>query len=363
MQDKIRIAFFDTKPYDRLSFDAIKERYPFEIAYFETRLTPVSAKLAEGFDVVCAFVNDDLCAETIHTLTGLNVRLAAMRCAGFNNVDLGAACKHLKVVHVPKYSPYAVAEYTLGLLLCLNRHLHRAFCRIRENNFSINGFLGFDLHGKTFGIVGTGKIGLTFAQLLGGFGVRILAFDPFPNQKAAAELKMEYVSLETLYRESNVISLHCPLTTENRYMINPDALDMMKDGVFILNTSRGKLIDTAALINALKSGKVGGAGLDVYEEEADYFFEDRSDSWINDDILARLMTFPNVLVTSHQAFFTREAMGNIAEITLDNIRDFIEGRELVNDVCLHCNGSKPSCHSKENTATANPDTSGKSVSR
>ncbi len=363
MQDKIRIAFFDTKPYDRLSFDAIKERYHVEIVYFETRLTPASAKLAEGFDAVCAFVNDDLCAETIHTLEALNVRLIAMRCAGFNNVDLAAACHRMKVVRVPKYSPYAVAEYTIGLLLCLNRHLHRAFCRIRENNFSINGFMGFDLHGKTFGIIGTGKIGLTFAQILGGFGVRILASDPFPNEKAAAELKMEYVPFETLYRESDVISLHCPLTPENHHMICSDTIGQMKTGVFILNTSRGKLIDTSDLIEALKSGKVGGAGLDVYEEEADYFFEDRSDRWINDDVLARLMTFPNVLITSHQAFFTREAVNNIAEITMDNIRDFQEGRELVNDVCFHCDGTKPCCHAKENTATSNPETSGSSASR
>ena len=259
-----------------------------------------------------------------------------MRCAGFNNVDLGVACKRLDVVRVPKYSPYAVAEYTVGLLLCLNRCLHRAFCRIRENNFSINGFLGFDVHGKTVGIIGTGKIGQTFAEVLQGFGVKILAHDPYPNEKAAKELHMEYVPLERLYRESDIISLHCPLTPENMYLINPESIAMMKKGVIILNTSRGKLVDTQALIDALKEGRVGGAGLDVYEEEADYFFEDRSDKAIADDVLARLMTFPNVLVTSHQAFFTKEAMNNIAEITMDNIRDFAEGKPLENGICRDC---------------------------
>ena len=336
MNGRIRIAFFDTKPYDRLSFDGVKDRYGFEIDYFESRLTPVSAKLAEGHEVVCAFVNDDINAETVEQLIRCGVRLIAMRCAGFNNVDLGAACGRLDVVRVPKYSPYAVAEYTLGLLLCLNRCLHRAFCRIRENNFSINGFLGFDVHGKTVGIIGTGKIGQTFAEVLQGFGVRILAHDPWPNEKAAAQYHMEYVELEQLYRESDIISLHCPLTPENRYLINPESIAMMKRGVIILNTSRGKLVDTQALINALKTGQVGGAGLDVYEEEAAYFFEDRSDKAIADDVLARLMTFPNVLVTSHQAFFTKEAMNNIAEITLDNIRDFAEGKPLKNGICADC---------------------------
>ena len=337
---KLRIAFFDTKPYDRASFDAVKSAYPFDIVYFEPRLSPETARLAEGFDAVCAFVNDDLCAETLNILNRLRVRLIAMRCAGFNNVDLASACGKMKVVRVPKYSPWAVAEYTLGLLLCLNRRLHRAFCRVRENNFSINGFLGFDLHGKTFGIIGTGLIGQTFIRILSGFGVKVLAYDPFPNQQAADELKYEYVPLERIYRESDVISLHCPLTAENKYLICADTLAQMKSGVFLLNTSRGKLIDTQALINALKSGRIGGAGLDVYEEEADYFFEDRSDRAVQDDVLARLLTFPNVLITSHQAFFTREAMNNIAEITLNNILELAEERPLTNDVCRNCGGKR-----------------------
>lgn len=335
---KIRIAFFDTKPYDRLSLDEQNEKYGYEISWFESRLTPATAAMAADHDVVCAFVNDDLGTDTIKKLEGLGVKLIAMRCAGFNNVDLNAACKKMGVVRVPAYSPYAVAEYTLGLLLCLNRNLHRAFNRVRENNFSINGLLGFDLHGKTIGIIGTGKIGLTFAQVLQGFGMRILAHDLYPNQEAAKKLHMEYVDLQTLYAQSDVISLHCPLTPESAYMINRASIGMMKSGVVLINTSRGKLVDTKALIDALKSHKIGGAGLDVYEEEADYFFEDRSAGMIDDDTLARLLTFPNVLVTSHQAFFTREAVRDIAETTLDNIREFFSknGTPCKNTVCPKC---------------------------
>jgi len=326
-----RIAFFDTKSYDRYFFNLANqsERFGFELVYYETRLTPGSARMAEGADVVCAFVNDDLNASTVQQLARQKVRLLAMRCAGFNNVALETAEElNLPVVRVPEYSPFAVAEYTLGLLLTLNRHIHRAFNRVRENNFSINGLIGFDLHGKTIGIVGTGKIGLRFAHLLQGFGVRILAYDPFPNKKAAQELRMDYVPLEWLLAESDVISLHCPLLRENTWMIRAETIAKMKDGVILLNTSRGKLINTADLIDALKSGKVSHAGLDVYEEEANYFFEDRSDRAIEDDLLARLMTFPNVIVSSHQAFFTREALRNIAETTLENVLDFVTRREM-----------------------------------
>lgn len=338
---KIRIAFFDTKPYDQASFNSCNEKFGFELTYFETRLTSASAKLAAGFDAVCAFVNDDIRSETVEGLIEGKVKLLVMRCAGFNNVNLETACGRLAVARVPKYSPYAVAEYTLGLLLCLNRCLHRAFCRIRENNFSINGFLGFDIHGKTVGIIGTGKIGQTFAEILQGFGVRILAHDPYPDHELAKRLRMEYVELPVLYANSDIISLHCPLTPENMYLINAESIKIMKKGVILLNTSRGKLIDTTALIKALKHGQVGGAGLDVYEEEADYFFEDRSGRAIDDDVLARLLTFPNVLVTSHQAFFTQEAMSNIAEITLQNVKDFYDGKELVNGICAKCNKDRP----------------------
>lgn len=340
MRGKIKIAFFDAKPYDRLTFDEIRGRYGFDIDYLETRLTPASAKLAQGCNVVCAFVNDELGAETIGELVKYGVKLIAMRSAGFNNVDLAAACGKIDVVRVPKYSPYAVAEYALGMLLCLNRKLHRAYFRVRENNFSINGFMGFDMRGKTVGIIGTGKIGMTFAEILQGFSVKILASDPYPNYEAAKKLNAEYVPLERIYRESDIISLHCPLTKENTHMINAGSMAMMKKNVVIINTSRGKLIETQDLIDALKQNRIGGAGLDVYEEEAGYFFEDCSNNGIADDVLARLLTFPNVLVTSHQAFFTREAMDNIAEVTMDNIKSFAEGGPLKNSVCQNCAGGR-----------------------
>lgn len=337
---KIKIAFFDTKPYDRVSFEENNKEYGFEIDYFENRLTPASASMALGADVVCAFVNDDLGVSTLEKLFSENIKLIAMRCAGYNNVDLAYANGKLEVVRVPAYSPYAVAEYTLGMILCLNRKFHRAFARVRENNFSINGFTGFDLKGKTIGIVGTGKIGHTFAHLLKGFGMRILAYDLYPNTELVSDVNAEYVPLDTLYRESDIISLHCPLTPDNRHMINESAISVMKRGVMIINTSRGKLIDTAALIEGLKSGAVGSAGLDVYEEETDYFYQDKSDSVIGDDQLARLMTFPNVLITSHQAFLTREALHNIASTTLENIKLYFEKGETPNGVCASCDTAK-----------------------
>ncbi len=337
--EKLKVAFFDTKPYDRKSFTEQNRDFGLELVFYESRLTAASAAMAEGAQVVCAFVNDELDRAAIDRLVAGGVKLIAMRCAGYNNVDLPAAYGRIEVVRVPAYSPHAVAEYTLALMLCLNRGLNRAYCRVRENNFSINGLLGFDVHGKTIGIVGTGKIGKVFAELLQGFGVRLLAYDLYPDREAAEKLHLEYVPLTTLYRESDVISLHCPLTPENLHLINRESLSQMKDGVMILNTSRGKLIDTAGLIEALKSGKVGSAGLDVYEEETDYFFEDRSDAPIQDDVLARLLTFPNVMITSHQAFFTREAMRNIARVTLQNIVDFTRG-ELPNGICSQCEGGK-----------------------
>ncbi|MEA4862648.1 MAG: 2-hydroxyacid dehydrogenase [Victivallaceae bacterium] len=333
-----RIAFFDTKPYDRQFFDETNATlgFEFDISYFETRLNVNSAPMAAGFDTVCAFVNDDLGSAAVGRLADMGVRLIALRCAGFNNVDLKSALDRLTVVRVPGYSPYAVAEYALAMLLTLNRNLHRAFNRVRESNFSINGFLGFDMRGKTFGIVGTGRIGQVLAELLAGFGMRILAYDPYPDEQAAKRLNFEYVELDELYRRSDMISLHCPLTHENLHLIDRRAIELMKPGCFLVNTSRGKLIDTPALIEGLKNRKLGGAALDVYEEEDDYFFEDFSASGVDDDVLARLMTFPNVLITSHQAFFTREAMANIARTTLQNIRDFYEGGELKNAVCYRC---------------------------
>lgn len=337
------IVFFDCKPYDRTSFETVNRDFGLNITFHEMRLTPDSAPLAGGADAVCAFVNDDLSAATIDILCAAGVKLLAMRCAGYNNVNLPAAFGRLNVVRVPEYSPYAVAEYTLALLLCLNRCLHRAYNRVREHNFSINGLLGFDLHGKTIGIIGTGKIGRIFAKLMQGFGVRLLAVDPFPHPEALA-LGVEYVSLDTLFAESHILSLHCPLTHENRHFIDAGALARMKPGVILLNTSRGALIDTQALIDALKSGHVGAAGLDVYEEETDYFFEDRSGTAIQDDVLARLLTFPNVIITSHQAFFTREALRNIAVTTLSNIQNYFRDGSLDNGICNLCSGGKcPAC--------------------
>lgn len=328
---QIHAACFDTKDYTRKFLEEANRspEFGFEISFFESRLTLQSVRMAEGAEVVCPFVNDDLSAPVIRSLGKMGVRLIALRCAGINHVDLNTAEKcGISVVHVPAYSPAAIAEYTLGLLLTLNRHIHRAFNRVRENNFSISGFMGFDLRGKTVGIIGTGKIGLAFARLLQGFGVRILAFDPAPNPAAAQKLEMDYVPLDWLFAESDVISLHCPLTPENIYLIREETIQKMKDGVTLLNTSRGKLVNTSDLIEGLKSGKISRAGLDVYEEESEYFFEDRSDRPIRDDTLARLTTFPNVIVSSHQAFFTKEALENIAQMTLWNIANFFRNEEL-----------------------------------
>ncbi len=342
MNDKdFRIAVFDTKPYDRFFFEEENKKYGFDITYFEAKLRPRTANLTAGFDAVCAFVNDELDEQVMDQLHKNGVKLVAMRCAGYNNVNLQAACKFgIQVVRVPQYSPYAVAEYALALLMTLNRKVHRAYNRVREGNFSISGLMGFDLRGKTIGVIGTGKIGRTFIGLLCGFGMRVLAYDPYPNPDHARELNFEYVPLETVFRESDIISLHCPLTPENHHMINDETIAMMKNGIVLINTSRGRLIHSVALVNGLKSGRIGAAGLDVYEEETDYFFEDRSDRAVLDDILARLMTFPNVIVSSHQAFFTAEAERNIAGTTMKSFGDFAAGRTLENSICLHCDGQK-----------------------
>ena len=336
-----RIAIFDTKPYDRAFFEEENKKYGFDITYFEAKLRPRTVGVTAGFDAVCAFVNDELDAYVMEHLHENGVKIVAMRCAGYNNVNLKAACEHgIPVVRVPQYSPYAVAEYALALLMTLNRKIHRAYNRVREGNFSISGLMGFDLRGKTIGVIGTGKIGRTFIGLLRGFGMRVLASDPFPDPNAAHELNFEYVPLETLFRESDIISLHCPLTPENTHMINAKSIALMKKGIVLINTSRGRLIDSSALVNGLKSGQIGAAGLDVYEEETDYFFEDRSDEAVLDDILARLMTFPNVIVSSHQAFFTAEAEHNIAETTMQSFDAFASGRKLEDAICLNCGGIK-----------------------
>lgn len=329
---KPKIVLFDTKPYDQKSFAAVNHDFGFDIVYQEVHLDRRTVSLCEGATGVCVFVNDMVDAEIINRLHTMGVRILALRCAGYNNVDLKAAQGKLRVVRVPAYSPYAVAEHAVSLMLALNRKTYKAYHRTRDGNFSINGLLGFDMHGKTAGVIGTGKIGRCLISILRGFGMTVLAFDAFPDAAYAKEAGIRYVTLDELYRESDIISLHCPLTRETHYLIGTDTIKKMKPGVMIINTGRGKLIDTAALISGLKTGHIGSAGLDVYEEESDYFFEDRSMEPISDDILARLLTFPNVLVTSHQAFFTVEALHNIASTTLENLRDYFEGKPLANEI-------------------------------
>lgn len=329
-----KIAFFGAKPYDIASFDKVNEKYNYDIRYYKGHLNPNNVVLTQDTDVVCIFVNDTADAAVIDAMVDNGVKLLALRCAGFNNVDLKAAKGKLPVVRVPAYSPYAVAEYSLALMLSLNRKIHRAYWRTRDGNFSLNGLMGFDMHGKTIGIIGTGKIARILIRLLKGFGMRILAYDLYPDMKFAGERGISYVSLDELYRESDIISLHCPLTDQTKYMIDKDSIDKMKEGVMIINTGRGQLINTNDLIEGLKEKKIAAAGLDVYEEEGEYFYEDKSDKIIDDDVLARLLSFNNVIVTSHQAFFTKEALHNIAETTLQNIEDFRCHRPLVNEVIL-----------------------------
>ena len=315
------IAFFGTKPYDEASFNEKNKEFGFEIRYFKGHLNKNNVLLTQGVDAVCIFVNDTADAEVISTLAANGVKLLALRCAGYNNVDIDAAVANgITVVRVPAYSPYAVAEYTVALMLSLNRKIPRASWRTRDGNFSLHGLMGFDMHGKTAGIIGTGKI------------ANILAYDVYPDYNFARENQVVYTSLDELYHSADIISLHCPLTEQTKYLINDYSISKMKDGVMIINTGRGQLIHTNALIEGLKNKKIGSAGLDVYEEEGEYFYEDKSDRIIDDDVLARLLSFNNVIVTSHQAFFTKEALGNIATTTLQNIRDFINHKPLLNEV-------------------------------
>lgn len=325
----IRIAFFDTKPYDKQWFDEYCGE-DMKIKYFEGRLHADSAIVTKGYDVVVPFVNDELDADTIQILVDNGVKLIAMRCAGYNNVDLRAAQGIIPIVRVPGYSPYAVAEHTMAMLLCLNRKIHRAYNRTREYNFSINGFTGWDLNGKTAGIIGTGKIGQIFMKICKGFGMKVLAYDPYP----ALNLGISYVELEQMFAQSDVISLHCPLTDSTKRMINEESIAEMKNGITILNTSRGGLIDSEALLEGLRQEKIRAAGLDVYEEETDLFYEDRSNTVIKDAILSQLVSMPNVLITSHQAFLTQEALSNIAKVTLQNIEQYCQKGVLENEVQL-----------------------------
>ena len=328
-----KVAFFDAKPYDRESFDALN-RGRYELSYFETRLRPASLPLLDGCAAACAFVNDEIDAQVVEGLVARGVRILAMRCAGYNNVDLKAAYeKGLSVVRVPAYSPYAVAEHAASLLMTLNRHIHKAAARTRDFNFSLVGLTGHDLHGKTVGVIGTGKIGRIFAGICKGFGMRVLAYDKFPDPESG----LDYVELPELLRQADVISLHCPLTEETRHMIDADAITQMKPGAVLVNTSRGGLVDTEALIEGLKSHKVGAACLDMYEEEGDLFYEDCSEEIVADDTLVRLISMPNVIVTSHQAFLTREALSNIAATTVDNLLKFERGEPSPDtEVCYRC---------------------------
>ena len=325
----MNIAIFSAKKYDREFLTAANGSVD-KLRFFEPHLNEETVGLATGFEAVCVFVNDHVNAAVIARLRSLGVRLIALRCAGYNNVDLSAAAKHgITVVRVPAYSPYAVAEHTVALMLALNRKVHRAYNRVREGNFALEGLVGFDMHGKTVGLIGTGQIGTVVAQILTGFGCPTLAFDPFPNATCRS-IGVRYVELNELLAQSDIISLHCPLTPENKYIIDDAAIARMKDGVMLINTSRGALLDTVAIINGLKSGKIGNLGLDVYEEEEEIFFEDRSGLVLSDDVFARLLTFPNVIITGHQAFFTREALSNIAATTIDNITRFENNQQVEN---------------------------------
>ena len=328
----IKIAFFDAKTYDRESFDNEAAGLDLEIHYYKDRLSRRTAQLAQGKDAVCIFVNDECDRQVIDLLAEYGIRLIALRCAGFNNVDMTAARGRIPVVRVPAYSPHAVAEYAVTLMLSLNRKVYRSVYRTREGNFKLKGLMGFDMYGKTAGLIGLGKIARELVKILRGFGMNVVAYDPYPDRLFAEEQRISLVTLDELYAQSDIISLHCPLTDDTKFIINEESIGKMKQGVMIINTGRGKLIRTEDLIEGLRTGRIGSAGLDVYEEEQNFFYEDRSDKMIDDDKLALLLMMPNVIVTSHQAFFTREAMHNIAETTLQNISDWAAGRELKNEV-------------------------------
>lgn len=325
-----KIAFFDTKKYDQESFDSVNHNY--KIKYFEDKLNEQTAVLAKGCDAVCVFVNDEINEAVIDILYEMGIKILALRCAGYNNVNIKYAFKKIHIVRVPAYSPNAVAEHAMALLLCLNRKIHKAYLRTRDFNFNIQGFTGFDLVGKTVGVIGTGKIGQVFINICKGFGMNVIAYDLYPNKN----LDINYVSLDELFKESDIISLHCPLTDDTLHLINKETIEKMKEGVIIINTSRGALIESRSLLDALHSRKVKAAGLDVYEEESDLFFEDNSSEIIQDDILSLLISLPNVIITSHQGYLTEEALANIAKVTIQNIDDYFNDLPLVNEVCYHC---------------------------
>lgn len=329
----MKVAVFDTHRYDREALEASNARFGHTLVFFEPRLTAQTAQLAQGFAAVCSFVNDKVDAAALEALAAGGTRVVALRSAGYNHVDLVAAARlGLRVVRVPEYSPYAVAEHAVALVLALNRRIHQAYARVRDWNFSLDGLVGFDLHGKTVGVVGTGRIGRAAARIFHGFGCQLLCFDAVPDPQVERELGARYVPLDTLYRDADIITLHVPLTPGTHHLVSAEALGKMKRGVMLINTGRGALIDSRALIEALKRGHIGSAGLDVYEEEEGIFFQDLSGQVLQDDVLARLLTFPNVLVTSHQAFLTHEALGNIADTTLASLQAFERGEPLVHEV-------------------------------
>ena len=328
----MKIAVFSTKPYDQEYFEAYSSDYDLELTFFETALNYTTANLTAGFEIACVFVNDKVDEKTLITMSGNGIKLVALRCAGYNNVDLEAAKRNnIKVVRVPAYSPEAVAEHALALIQTLNRKTHKAYNRIREGNFSLNRLIGFNLHGKTVGVIGTGKIGATFCKIMKGFGCRIIAFDVHKADELI-DLGVEYRSLDEVFKLSDIISLHCPLTPETKHLVNEESLSLMKNGVMIINTSRGALINTADIIKGLSSRKIGYLGIDVYEQEENLFFKDLSESIIEDDMILRLNSFPNVLITAHQAYFTREAMEEITLTTLNNITEFQKGEKLKNEI-------------------------------
>ena len=329
---KTKIAFFDAKEYDKTSFDLANAKGEFEVTYYETKLTEDTVNLADGYDVVCVFVNDTVNSKVIDGLVNAGVKLVALRCAGYNNVDIEYAYEKIHIVSVPAYSPYAVAEHAMALLLTSIRRIHKAYIRTRDFNFSLNGLTGFDLHGKTVGVVGTGKIGRIFIDICKGFGMNILAYDKFP----AKDSGLNYVELDEIWEKADIISFHCPLTDETKHMVNKDTIAKMKKGIVLINTSRGALIDSEALLEGIKNRHIGAACLDVYEEESDVFFHDFSGHIINDDTLARLISMPNVIVTSHQAFLTKEALNNIANTTLSNINQFNAEGRCDNELCYKC---------------------------
>lgn len=329
----MKIAIYDTHKFEVPFFQKANEEFKHELTFIEGRLTRETISLSAGHDCLCCFVNDKVDAEVLKTAQANGVKLIALRSAGFNHVDLiSASSLGLKVVHVPEYSPYAVAEHAVGLIMTMNRKLHKAYNRVKEENFSLNGLVGFDLHGKTVGVIGTGKIGKVFGKIMSGFGTNLLLFDKIPDESYAHSINAKYVSLEEVYKQSDIISLHIPLTPETKYIINGEAIKRMKKSVMIVNTGRGKLIDTKALVQALKSGSIGFAGLDVYEEEEGIFFEDKSETGISDDCLARLLTFPNVFITAHQAFLTKEALQSITQTTLTSAKDFELGKSLKHEI-------------------------------